>query len=205
MVKNLSIVNNKESLKVAKLSKELVKDDKLKVISYIKGIEKKLNPKTKVIADKLKTIFRDEKIDLKNLTIENIYNLPKRVEEKIIKELGVDFIGTAKEFCIASGIEYLKKVTGKNLLEQYIPIFAELRKTTGIKIIERVRYSDTGIRFLLLKKGEESVISIGTGEVENIETTDLERNLEKGINDLRELEIYSKQLQYLCEKLRKYY
>ena len=203
VVKNLSIVNNKESLKVAKLSKELVKDDKLKVISYIKGIEKKLDPKTKVIADKLKTIFKDGNIDLTKFKIENIYDLPQELKNKILKDTGVNFIEVMKETGLSSGIEEIKKETKKYLLEEYIPFFAKLIQKSRIKIIERVRYSDTGIRFLLLKKGEESVISIGTGEVENIETTDLERNLEKGINDPRELEIYSKQLQYLCEKLRK--
>ena len=203
VVKNLSIVNNKESLKVAKLSKELFKDDKLKVISYIKGIEKKLDPKTKVIADKLKTIFKDGNIDLTKFKIENIYDLPQELKNKILKDTGVNFIEVMKETGLSSGIEEIKKETKKYLLEEYIPFFAKLIQKSRIKIIERVRYSDTGIRFLLLKKGEESVISIGTGEVENIETTDLERNLEKGINDPRELEIYSKQLQYLCEKLRK--
>ena len=200
---NLSILNSTKKLETVSLVKEFTKKEKKKIISYLNG-RGNIEEISKLKGDKLELAqkLKEQLVD-KNITLKQFYKLPKEIGSEIEKLLKPTYYDIAKDVIKELISSEVKEKIGEELLETYIPLLCEISQKIELQTVDRIRFNDTGIRFLLLKKEEESVLALGTGDVENKYETKFAENLEKGFYDPIEMQMYISQLSYLCDKLIK--
>ena len=158
---------------------------------------------TEVIKDEQAISEAKELYDvIKNLDMDLEKNITKlTVEEHLSNTVKLNIEKTLEETFKYSKEEVKDRVEKWSLEELYmlyVEFFAKKNKVLKyiVQISEKKSYEDTGLRILVLKKGNKIVIALGTSEVEQQKRENVNGYIERGKLSPEKNEVY-------CSKIRK--
>ena len=158
---------------------------------------------TEVIKDEQAISEARELYDvIKNLDMDLEKNITKlTVEEHLSNTVKLNIEKTLEETFKYSKEEVKDRVEKWSLEELYmlyVEFFAKKNKVLKyiVQISEKKSYEDTGLRILVLKKGNKIVIALGTSEVEQQKRENVNGYIERGKLSPEKNEVY-------CSKIRK--